>query len=239
MSRRGPAQTRSSAGQSEHANSLGVGRNSPARMRAIASESSASSRAVSALVNVAETTSSGRSRNWYDDLDLGRAVAQARERVDEPLEAVLGLDDLVRIGAVEDVRLVVDDERALARPPEHVEPAVQEDAVVLERERALRPGAVERRQPPRERRRAVRVDERRDALELVVARDRIPGAHGRLELRARRRDGRVERDRLEQAVHRVADLVAGEAARAAVSSSSASPSRRGATGGSPSTRSAK
>ena len=61
---RGPAQTRSRAGQPAQAKSLGVGRKSPAAMRPIASDSSASSASVSARVNVAETTSSGRSRNW-------------------------------------------------------------------------------------------------------------------------------------------------------------------------------
>ena len=56
---RGPAQTRSSAGQSEQANSLGVGRNSPARIRAIAAESSLSSPETSAGVNDVDTTSFG------------------------------------------------------------------------------------------------------------------------------------------------------------------------------------
>ena len=61
---RGPAHTRSSAGQSAHTNSLGVGRKSPARMRAIADDSSSSRPGTSAIPKVVETTSSGRSRNW-------------------------------------------------------------------------------------------------------------------------------------------------------------------------------
>ena len=60
----GPAQTRSSAGQPAQANSLGVGRNSPAWMRAIAADSSASSSGTSARVNTASTGASGRSRKW-------------------------------------------------------------------------------------------------------------------------------------------------------------------------------
>ena len=165
---RGPAQTRSSAGQSEQANSLGVGRKSPARMRAIAAESSASSSATSSRVNDVDTTSSGRSRNWYAISTSLEPAAQADERIDEPLQPVLGLDDLGRLAPVERVRLVVDDERALAVLPEHVEPAADEDAVVLERERPLRPGAAKVREPRGERRRAVRVDERGDPLELVL-----------------------------------------------------------------------
>ena len=60
----GPAQTRSSAGQPEHANALGVGRKSPSRMRAIAAPSSRSSASTSPRENARETTSSGASRNW-------------------------------------------------------------------------------------------------------------------------------------------------------------------------------
>ena len=72
------------------------------------------------------------------DLDLGRPGPQADERVDEPLQPVLGLDDLGRLAPFERVRLVVDDQRPLALLPEDVEPATDEDAVVLERERPLR-----------------------------------------------------------------------------------------------------
>ena len=57
-----PAQTTSRAGQPAQMNSLGVGRNSPARILPIASESSASSAGVSARAKVVETTASGRSR---------------------------------------------------------------------------------------------------------------------------------------------------------------------------------
>ena len=71
------------------------------------------------------------------DLDLLRAVAKTGERIDEPLQPVLGVHDLVRVGAVQDVRLVVDDERLLVLAPEDVQPAVQEHAIVLERKRTL------------------------------------------------------------------------------------------------------
>ena len=94
---RGPAQTTSSAGQPAQAYSLGVGRNSPARSRAIAAESSASSSATSSRVNAVTT---GRVRPFeelVDDLDLVGAGAEARERVDEPLEPVRALDDLLRL----------------------------------------------------------------------------------------------------------------------------------------------
>ena len=50
-----------------------------------------------------------------DDLDLLRPGAEARERVDEPLQPVVGLDDLLRRALGERVRLVVEDERARAR----------------------------------------------------------------------------------------------------------------------------
>ena len=62
--RRVPAQTTSSAGQSAHARSLGVGTNAPARMRPIAAESCASSCGTSPDVNTVTTGSSGCSRNW-------------------------------------------------------------------------------------------------------------------------------------------------------------------------------
>ena len=54
------------------------------------------------------------------------------------------LDDVVRRAAVEDVRLVVEDERLRAGEREDVEAPAQEDAVVLERERALRARVGER-----------------------------------------------------------------------------------------------
>src|SRR5207248_2371180 len=62
---RGPAQTTSSAGQSMHANSLGVGGNSPPLIRAIAAESSASRAPTSPAPNTVATGASGRSRNAY------------------------------------------------------------------------------------------------------------------------------------------------------------------------------
>ena len=69
-----------------------------------------------------------------------------------PLGPVLGLDDLDRQAAVEDVRLVVEHERSRPLAPEDVEAAVQEHAVELERERPLDPRALERRDARGERR---------------------------------------------------------------------------------------
>mgnify|MGYP003694791361 CR=1 FL=1 len=97
-----------------------------------------------------------------------RSLAPARrqtERVDEPLQHVLGLDDLGRRPALERVRLVVDDERLLALPPEDVEPAADDDAVVLEGERPLGPSAASAATPSargrtRSRRRRVRRSDR-------------------------------------------------------------------------------
>ena len=85
-------------------------------MRAIAAESSASSvRDVRRGVNVVDDDVVRPLEELVRDLDLGRTGAQARERVHEPLQPVLRLDDLGRRRALERVRLVVDDERALAR----------------------------------------------------------------------------------------------------------------------------
>ena len=81
-------------------------------MRAIAADSSASSSGTSARV---KTRLDGRVRpleEVVDDLDLLRPGAEARERVDEPLQPVVLLDDLLRRRLAERVRLVVDDERA-------------------------------------------------------------------------------------------------------------------------------
>ena len=149
----GPAQTTSSAGQPAHANSLGRGGNRPAWMRAIASDSSASSSGsliapegrLDELVRPLE--------ELVDDLDLLGARAEARERVDEPLQPVLGLDDLGGRALAEHVRLEVGDERAAAVQVEDVEHAVEEHAVVLECERPL--GRDARRAP---RARAASVD---------------------------------------------------------------------------------
>ena len=120
-----PAQTRSSAGQPAHANSLGVGRNSPAWICAIASDSSASS---STALGAREPRRRDRVRpleEVVDDLHLVGAGAEARERVHEPLEPVVVLDDLLRRRVAEHVRLVVDDERLCRRDVQHVDEAVQ------------------------------------------------------------------------------------------------------------------
>src|SRR5581483_4035211 len=95
-----------------------------------------------------------------DDLDLVGARAEACERVDEPLQPVARLDDLLRRLLGERVRLVVEYERVRAAAPEDVEPAVQEDAVVLEREGPLGHRAREPRDAAGEVGRAVRGDER-------------------------------------------------------------------------------
>ena len=104
-----------------------------------------------------------------DHLDLGGPGAEARDCVDEPLKAVVGLDHLFGRAFAEDVRLVVDDERPPALALEHVEPAVHQHPVVQERERPLgqRPG--EPGDAPGKRRVAVGTDERGDPVELVVA----------------------------------------------------------------------
>jgi hypothetical protein len=69
-----------------------------------------------------------------DDLDALCAGAEARERVDEPLQAIVLLDDLRGRRLLEQVRLVVHDERALAVEVHRVDEPVQQHAVVLERE---------------------------------------------------------------------------------------------------------
>src|SRR6187551_1737183 len=71
------------------------------------------------------------------DLDLVRACSEAHQRVDEPLQRVLRVDDLGRRPALERVRLVVDDECVLPFAPKDVEAAANDDVVVLERERPL------------------------------------------------------------------------------------------------------
>src|SRR6266540_3798358 len=106
-----------------------------------------------------------------DDLDLVGAGPEARERVDEPLQAVVVVDDLLGRELGEGIRLVVDDERAAAGAVQHVDEPVDQDAVVLERERDLRRRSLE--QPVHG-----RADvERADAdLSLAVA-DRLERAH--------------------------------------------------------------
>ena len=84
--RRGPAQTTSSAGQPTHVNSPGVGTNSPASMRAIAAESSASSAGTSVARERRRDDGVGALEERVDHLDLLVARPEARERVDEPLE---------------------------------------------------------------------------------------------------------------------------------------------------------
>ena len=94
---------------------------------------------------------------------------------------------------------------------EDVEPAVQQHAVVLERERPLGLCARKGRDAPRELRVAVRAHEPADPLQLVVGHARIPGAHACDEIVWRQRP--FQADELEQAVHGVANLGRGQARR--------------------------
>ena len=75
-----------------------------------------------------------------DDLDFLGAGAEARQRIDEPLQPVVVVDDLLRRAFLERVRLVVDDDRLVACELQDVEAAVEQDTVVLERERPLGAG---------------------------------------------------------------------------------------------------
>ena len=133
--RRGPTPT-SSAGQPAQACSLGVGVNCPARMRPIASESSASSTRLGALEGRGDD-GVGPLEELVDDLHFLGAGAETGERIDESLQAVLLLDDLLRQRLLEDVRLVVDDDGAAFLLVQDVEAPVEQHAVVLERERPL------------------------------------------------------------------------------------------------------
>src|SRR5437763_13183101 len=72
----------------------------------------------------------GPLQELVDDLDLLDAGPEAGQRVDEPLEAVVALDQLFRRCLLEDVGLVVDDEGARAVSVKDVEAAAQENAVV-------------------------------------------------------------------------------------------------------------
>ena len=133
-----PRRRRRAPGQPAQAYSLGVGTNSPAsnardRCRQLGLESGHVIRA-----KTVATTASGTLEEVVDDLDLRRAGAETRERVDEPLQPVLVVDDLLRRALGERVRLVVDDERARPSRVEHVEEAADENVVVLEGELALR-----------------------------------------------------------------------------------------------------
>ena len=171
-------------------------------MRAIVADSSSSS---PATIRAREARGHRIVRpleEHVDDLDLVRPRAEAGERVDEPLHAVLVLHHLVRRQLTERVRLVVDDERAPARRMEEVEETVEEHAVVLERERPLGLHAVEIGDARGERGGAVGLDEPPDPLDLVVRRLRVPRPH----LLGIRRSRRSRIDALEQPVHRVAEL---------------------------------
>src|SRR5215204_4464260 len=53
----------------------------------------------------------GTLEELVDDLDLVRSRAQGGERVDEPLQTIFALHNLAGRRVLEDVRLVVDDER--------------------------------------------------------------------------------------------------------------------------------
>ena len=190
-------------------------------MRAIAAESSSSSARTSATVNVVDATSSGRSRNWYATSTSVRPGAEAHERVDEPLERVLGLDDLGRRPPVERVRLVVDDDSARTLAPEDVETAADDHAVVLERERALRPRALQTpRSVGRDPSAQYASTSRGDPLELLLGDVRIPAADGLLELAraAEPPDRRAARARAGDEPHR--------RSRSRRDRSSARPSRR-------------
>ena len=95
--RLGPAQTRLSAGQVEQAYSLGVGRNSPDWIAAIARGQ--------LLLQVARLIGLVRGRyelvgsleELVDDLDLVGSGAQSGKGVDEALQAIFALDDLARV----------------------------------------------------------------------------------------------------------------------------------------------
>ena len=68
-----------------------------------------------------------------DDLDLVRSRPQACERIHKPLEAVVILDHLLGVRALERIRLEIDDERALPEMQDVLE-SVEHDGVVLEGE---------------------------------------------------------------------------------------------------------
>src|SRR4029079_6591593 len=78
-----------------------------------------------------------------DDLDLLGPGPEARERVDEPLQPVVVLDDLVRRSLAQRVRLVVDHQGPAVTQIEDVDEAVPERAVVREGEVAFLLDALE------------------------------------------------------------------------------------------------
>ena len=134
--RRGPAHTTSSAGHPSRRTRSGSARSR--RRRCARSPRTAPPRArTSSSVNVVDDRLVGPLEERVHDLDLLGAGAEADQSVDEPLQPVLLLDDVRRVELAEEVRLVVDDERARPVGVEHVQAAVQQDAVVLEGERHL------------------------------------------------------------------------------------------------------
>ena len=122
------------------------------------------------------------------------------------------VDDLVRRPFLERVRLVVDDECAVAVLLQDVEPAVQENAVVLECERTLGPCTAERRDSARELGFTVGAHEAADPFQLLLADARVPAAHEIDQVVRRQRLLQVHE--LEQTVDGVADLRGREAGRA-------------------------
>src|SRR5439155_4216434 len=116
-------------------------------------------------------------KKLVDDLDLVDTAAEARERVDEALESVVALDDLGGTLLLVPVCLVVDDQRPRPGQLEDVEPPVQEDAVVLERERPLGGRALETRHACGELRAAVGDNEVADPIDFLLGDGRIPGPH--------------------------------------------------------------
>ncbi len=102
----------------------------------------------------------------------------------------------------ERICLVVEDERPVAVLVQHVEPALEHDAVVLEEERLLDLHVLERGEALCQLRLAPARDVAGDALQLLFRDRRIPGAH----LLQFRRHGPTRVDLLQQAMRRVADL---------------------------------
>jgi hypothetical protein len=141
-----------------------------------------------------------------DDLGFVRAVAKTGECVHESLYAVLVVDDRRRVRTLERVRLVVDDDGPVAVAPEDIEAPMQQDAVLLERERTLGASTWKGCDAAGKLRRAIRVDEAGDPVELCIRRSRIPLAYRGLELAPRRGTGIVERDELQQPMDGISDL---------------------------------
>ena len=140
-----------------------------------------------------------------DDLHLLSAAAEARERVHEPLDPVVRLDDFAGVGVEKRVRLVVDDECSLAVMREHVQSAVEKHAVVFERERALgrAPGSQAAR-PVASVPQYASLDELRDPIELCFSDQWVPRADRGFQLGAAGRRGVGQRDDLEETVDGVA-----------------------------------